>query len=147
MSYAEVRMSDDGQPRNPNATMHIDAADAEMLDLDDASAPMIRRSLPPPLPPEAFLPLPAVPVAVAPAPARGLGRGALIGLAVASVLGIGGGLKFGLAVLRPASAVAPAAASVQAAPSSAAAVRVAPSSAPTTMQMPAVDLSEDDAGK
>lgn len=140
-------MSDEGQPRNPNATMQIDAADAEMLDLDDASAPMPRRSVPPPLPPEAFLPLPAAPAAPAPEPARGLGRGALIGLAAASVLGIAGGLKFGLAVLRPAPAVVPAVASVQAATNSATAAKVAPSSAATTMQMPAVDLSEDDAGK
>jgi hypothetical protein len=135
-------MSDDGQPKNPNATIQIDAADAMMLELDDESAPMPRRSVPPPLPPEAFLPLPQQ--AAAGAPARGIGRGAIVGIAVASVLGIAGGLKFGLAILRPDPPKVPAVSSAQA---TATASVAKPAAAPTTMQMPAVDLSEDDAGK
>lgn len=148
----------DKPPVRPNATIQLDAVNADDIELRDQSvrdlAAATSRSKPPPLPPElpaisAPAPAPAAapsPVSAAPAPPKGGGMNALyvVGFVVLLVAAIYGGLKFGGVV---GSSPAPSAASAAAAPTPTRAVDTSAqpsaataSSAPATITIPTIEV-------
>jgi hypothetical protein len=140
------------KPADPNATIHIDAADAQEVDLGEAEVvsadpPIARRTAPPPLPPQASLPpptaslppptasqMPPPGMSVAPAPPP---RSPLVYVA-AIVVVLGVGLGIGALVTRATRKPAEPAA----APSSSS----SPNAKPSVITIPIQEIDDSDAG-
>lgn len=150
----------DKPPVRPNATIQLDAVNADDIELRDQSvrdlAAATSRSKPPPLPPElpaisapapAAVPAPTpASVSAPPAPRKSGGMNAayVVGFVVLLVAAIYGGLKFGGVV---GSSPAPSAASAAAAPAPTRAVDTSSqpaaataSSAPATITIPTIEV-------